>query len=377
MSQIEQEGAKLTPKERMAVTAVLAFWHDQVLSTKPVDKPTAETAVSGLYRLIDLPSPRIIWVPSPVDAANEVGLDLLTSLAPTLTTTVMWRIARLANRCKIPFVEIARRGIDEPLNAENAFSVAMAIADGRTYVPRFRQWPALDIVRHTTDVVTSRPLIHRFRDYAMRAFLRGGASPMIPALIEVASDVLDIPEAAELMPWAALAKTCGYCLPLERTCYLTERPHFIKTDAGGLLHADEGAAVAWPSGAMPMWRWHGLPVAEHVMAPVETMDARRIRRERSVIQRDVMIERFGLEKFMRECGAKPAHGDEAGTLWVVKHPIPRRRVAAVEVVNGTPEADGSYRRYFLRVPNTVRTAKGAVAWTYGLTSEQYRVRVRT
>ena len=128
---------------------------------------------------------------------------------------------------------------------------------------------------------------------------------------------------------------------------------------------------------MPMWRWRGLPVAEHVMAPIAAMDARSIRRERSVILRDIMVERFGLERFIRECGARPVRKDEFGTLWIAVHPIPRRRVTAVEVVNGTAEPDGSYRHYFLRVPNTIRTPRGAVAWSYGLTAEQYRVKVRT
>ncbi len=49
----------------------------------------------------------------------------------------------------------------------------------------------------------------------------------------------------------------------------------------------------------------------------------------------------------------------------------------VEVVNGTRESDGSYKHYFLRVPPNVTTARQAVAWTYGLTAEQYRPLIRT
>jgi len=53
-------------------------------------------------------------------------------------------------------------------------------------------------------------------------------------------------------------------------------------------------------------------------------------------------------------------------------------IAVVEVVNGTAEPDGSHRRYFLSVPPECRTACEAVAWTYGMTAEQYRaLRVRT
>jgi hypothetical protein len=48
------------------------------------------------------------------------------------------------------------------------------------------------------------------------------------------------------------------------------------------------------------------------------------------------------------------------------------------VVNGTPETDGSRRRYVLRVPSRMRTAREAVAWTYGLTPERYgQLDVRT
>jgi len=43
----------------------------------------------------------------------------------------------------------------------------------------------------------------------------------------------------------------------------------------------------------------------------------------------------------------------------------------VEVTNGTAEADGSRKTYWLNVPPEMRSAKAAVAWTYGMTPEQY------
>ena len=35
------------------------------------------------------------------------------------------------------------------------------------------------------------------------------------------------------------------------------------------------------------------------------------------------------------------------------------------IFNATPDADGSRRRYFLRVPPHMRTAHQGVAWTFG------------
>jgi len=49
----------------------------------------------------------------------------------------------------------------------------------------------------------------------------------------------------------------------------------------------------------------------------------------------------------------------------------------VEVRNSTPEPDGSRRTYFLRVPPTMRTAREAVAWTFGLGAVDYRPAVET
>jgi hypothetical protein len=44
----------------------------------------------------------------------------------------------------------------------------------------------------------------------------------------------------------------------------------------------------------------------------------------------------------------------------------------VEVVNATPEPDGTRRVYWLRVPPGTRTAREGVAWTFGLSEDRYR-----
>jgi hypothetical protein len=52
--------------------------------------------------------------------------------------------------------------------------------------------------------------------------------------------------------------------------------------------------------------------------------------------------------------------------------------AAVEVVDGTAGPDGSRKRHFLRVPTTMSSAREAVAWTYGLSPDEYaRLELRT
>jgi hypothetical protein len=43
----------------------------------------------------------------------------------------------------------------------------------------------------------------------------------------------------------------------------------------------------------------------------------------------------------------------------------------IEMVNRTPEPDSSFRRYWLRVPPTMRTAREEVAWTFNMPAKQY------
>ena len=43
----------------------------------------------------------------------------------------------------------------------------------------------------------------------------------------------------------------------------------------------------------------------------------------------------------------------------------------VRVRNSTPEPDGTYKIYRLRVPPWIQTARQAVAWTFGLSEEEY------
>jgi hypothetical protein len=91
--------------------------------------------------------------------------------------------------------------------------------------------------------------------------------------------------------------------------------------------------------------------------------------------RRCMIEIMTPARFIAEGGAYRVAQDDTGVLW-------RQRWrweawAAVEVINGSPEPDGTFKHYFLQVPPTMRTAREAVAWTYGLTEQRYRPVVRT
>lgn len=89
-----------------------------------------------------------------------------------------------------------------------------------------------------------------------------------------------------------------------------------------------------------------------------------------------MLERYGPSKYLLDSGAKQVHRDGCGRLYR-KDMAGDEPLVMVRVTNSSPEPDGTFREYFLRVPPTTQTAREAVAWTFGLTAEKYRPSVET
>jgi hypothetical protein len=119
-----------------------------------------------------------------------------------------------------------------------------------------------------------------------------------------------------------------------------------------------------------------MPIPSDLAAELPTLTADRISAESNAELRRVMLEHFGYDRYLREAGARTLHQDETGTLWYLALPGDEPLVM-VEVVNATPEPDGTSRVYWLRVPPTTRTAREGVAWTFGLTADEYQPMVQT
>lgn len=83
------------------------------------------------------------------------------------------------------------------------------------------------------------------------------------------------------------------------------------------------------------------------------------------------LEHYGYDRYLEESGAESVHRDETGVLWRIALDGDEP-VVMVEVVNSTPEPDGTHRAYWLRVPPRVRTAREGVARTFGVDSDIYR-----
>ena len=183
------------------------------------------------------------------------------------------------------------------------------------------------------------------------------------------------PALAEITaPWGVISSYASWWWPLETRCHLARHPeetHEVPLSGMRQLHNPEGPALRFRDG-FEVWMWGGVVVPKRVVLQPDTITIEEIERVRGAALREVIIDRYGLLKYLERTGATCVQQDDYGQLF--RHP--RRgpfpeEVVFVKVRNATPEPDGSIKDYRLRVPPETRTAREAVAWTFGLGASQY------
>jgi hypothetical protein len=90
-------------------------------------------------------------------------------------------------------------------------------------------------------------------------------------------------------------------------------------------------------------------VPEKVILAPQSLTPNEIEKEANTEVRRVMIEQFGQERFLAESGAQEIHRDDYGVLFR-KELASDEPLVMIKVVNSTPEPNGEFKDYFLRVP---------------------------
>ena len=184
------------------------------------------------------------------------------------------------------------------------------------------------------------------------------------------------PEARRLLRlWLALCRETHWWVECDGIVFAADRPRVLTLDAQGRLHNERGAALAYGDG-FALCAIHGMWIEEDCVLHPERISVERIEREHNVEVRRVLIGLYGHARYLKDSGATLVHQDARGKLWC-KTRAEDTDLVMVEVVNATPEPDGSVRTYFLRVPPHLKTASDAVAWTFGLRSSEYHPSIET
>jgi hypothetical protein len=131
--------------------------------------------------------------------------------------------------------------------------------------------------------------------------------------------------------------------------------------------------VQYKDGTMEFLR-HGIPVDQKFLLHPEKLVLSNILSGNNIRYQNLLLELYGFERICREHGRASSY-DNSGTLWrvdLINNAWGEfTHMRFVEVINSTPEKDGSYKHFFKRVPPEMSTPKEAVAWTFGVNGNDY------
>ncbi|MEV0901732.1 DUF6745 domain-containing protein [Actinoplanes sp. NPDC049802] len=379
---------RLTHAQESMAAAIEDQWLATATETGPADRAAAEEGVREAYRLAGAPPPeRIHWFGSPRSGAAAAAL--LSGRAEPGPESPPWFAeahAGLRRQGWAPGESAGRpvrgRVRTAPWAAARKAALAALGADGWAQLSAAagrRSWPLV------MDMVAGRLRSRLSEDLAADL---PGAGPVVldavygqhdgPWLSTFEAAARLCPEAglsAGLAGLARVARHSGWWWAFERVAVLTQRPVTLARDNVGRMHRGEGPAMEFADG-YGLWAWRGMPIPSALAAELPSLTVDRVRRETNAEIRRVMLEHFGYERYLREAGARRMSADETGTLWWLDLPGDEP-LAMVEVINSTPEPDGTSRVYWLRVPPRTRSAREGVAWTFGLTENEYQPLIQT
>ncbi|HEY3333906.1 MAG TPA: hypothetical protein VGK16_01620 [Candidatus Limnocylindrales bacterium] len=415
-----------TPEQQAAIIEYGATWRAWMRCTERADRPAAEAAIRELYGTQHMPL-AMEWRDSPVAAAaaarfaggdDSVATNMWTiedrlrldprwvrATCARLGDTPDYLTLRLTPRQ--PFRRLlglreASAGIARPLDELVRQPLASFTAptgvpdpgdvDGAGRLAFGEEWPrVLAILGRQQAGVVMRTALRTHAQRVSRASV-GLVSTTLGQLdafhpyVAAARDVLGLRLGAQhlvrLDAFLAIARSAGAWFALPNVAFVSERPVVCTVDPEGRLHAEDGPALAYGDGVR-VYAWHGVRVPARVILEPDAITIADITAQPNAEVRRVLTERFGVERFVREPGSTLIHEDETGKLWR-RWITPARRwggggevVQMVEVLNATPEPDGTRKTYFLRVPPTIQTAREAVAWTFNLQTYDYKPSVET
>jgi hypothetical protein len=324
-------------------------WLTLGTSCELADRPRAEGAITQLYWLSGMPEPDFVWVDSPT-AGDYVSVDAYDTAVELSGENRRW-----LQDPRLGFLATVRR---ERLS------------------PAIEQvWGALAL---------SHPSAAWRRDVLLAA--AGSFTVPWVAFLDVLTDIglvsHDREDRERLALFVAAARSCGGWAPEPRVCFIGERPAQVRMEAWTIgdirpmrLHCPDGPAIMFRDD-FGVWAWHGTRVPQRVIEAPERLTAADWLAEGHAEIRRVILERMGgYAKLLEGIPAVKVATDDYGILWRIEAGYGPEPTVLVDVLNSTPEPDGSFRRYLLRVPPQFgergSSPRDAIGWTFDLEPGKY------
>ena len=328
----------ITPQEKVALDAHATKWIANAMSTEPVAPERLVPAIKALYSAARLKEPRVVIVPSPIIMAFAGGFS----------AAIWWvrkngALARSAtySATRSATLSATRSATDSATDSANPF-VRIAFDLGREFG-------------------IEPNLMLRCAQSWWRMYQGGNMWSAWDCYLSAYRDVLGLvlPEHEKYKAWETCAIEGGFRIVHEEFCIISDRPEILTVDDQSRPHNATGPSHRWRDG-WSLYHWHGVQISEskkHIIEAPEQITVSEIETETNAELRRVMIDRYGPARYVVDSGAIVVHELPADhpmiglrTARVLRKAVQDDEpIVFVDLLNSTPEPDGSVKRYMLRV----------------------------
>ena len=150
----------------------------------------------------------------------------------------------------------------------------------------------------------------------------------------------------------SLALSSGWTWWHDDVCAISDRMGSISRDSRFRLHNENGPALAYPDG-WSIYAVHGIVVNRRIIESPETITTKEIQDENNAEIRRILLDKFGIPRYIQEAGALELSRDNWGVLYRI-NVQDDEPIVMVKYQNSTPNEYGERKEYFHRVHPELR-----------------------
>jgi hypothetical protein len=330
-------------------------WREVASRGGPTDRKRAENAIGKLYTVSGHDWPKFVWYESPrellISQANSLGRYGLVSIRDSFCETIRLRSGEKELKKSLRLMPGAMGTVP--------FEWFLSQQSGlvfETLPEPLQRVMAQSLGEISVGLEINLIAFHDFCDRHLGVKYESGRLERIRR-------------------WSEIGKSCYWWAPYETACFVSDRPTAIHLDARERLHNLRGPAMAFNDG-WSLYSIYGSCVSERLVMHPEQVGLEDLPLDESLEVLHATIELLGSERFLSAARAGFIQEDVFGRIYRI-HFHDYEPILLVEVMNATPEPDGSARRHLLRVPPEVETAHEAVAWSFSRRTKAYAPAVQT
>lgn len=387
----------ITPEEKVRLEAHAKKWIANALSTAPADPVPVDHFHRLLYKVADLKAPKLVLlVPSPrimafaasCTAAVEYARQKVAGTPSTAKGLLIFDGEKFAvEGVRQPWACTVRDDRTVDIVCADIAAAIMWTADQMSpqnpsdplrqfglpdgVIPRLRilhMEPRPDFKAICALVADNWGVDLEFIKDCCRNWWRtysggnmwGGWDSYLTALRDVLG--LRLPVYEKYAAWEGCALNAGFRMVHENFCIVSDRPDVLRIDGQNRPHNLDGPSHRWRDG-WALYFVNGVRIAydkRYIVEDPSRITWQEIDREQNSEIRRAMIERYGADRYVLDSGAKVVHTMPADhpivglrTARLLRKEVPEDEpIVMIDLLNSTPEPDGTVKRYMLRVdPN--------------------------